>query len=142
MRLIRQLTTVAAIELLQTRGSCNQEEKDWSRDTVNDYIKHGRSYFYDVVLNSKKEIMELIPIGCQNIQKSDNLFKSIRDNGYDINSYLFLRDLNQGENGYFYVENGKHRIEALRKLLSENEKPILVPAVIALKHPLNSTISL
>ncbi len=115
MSRIEELTKEEAIEILLKCGTCNEKEKDWTKRHIEYLYCNGRRLFYKILL-TQEEFRLLIPNGCQDDKKAEELKEKIIKNNYNQSSFLFLRDLNSGEKGSYYIENGKHRVSALKKL--------------------------
>ena len=132
----KQLTFSQAVTIGQLLGARNKEEENWIYKDYLEYLsKNGRRYFYLVCLD-EKEILDLIPNECQDDDKAKDLLDKFKMSGYNSISILCLRDINPGESGSYYVENGKHRVKALKEFLSLVHNKPQVYALIACRNKL------
>lgn len=122
--------------MLKEYGSRNDEEREWSEVQVNYLQENGRVFFYKVLLNGSEIARLNFGGSCQNATKAEDIKRSILKHGYDKDSFIFLRDLNEGEVGSFYVENGKHRVVATIDLVKSGGVNINIPAVLVLRKAL------
>lgn len=134
---INLLTKEKALDILLRFGCRNEEEKDWTKQQIDYLIKNERNSFYEIALN-ENEILKLIPNECQSSEKVQDIELKILQTGWNSESYLFLRDINPEECGLYYVENGKHRIQALKNLLSKNAICNVFVRAIALVRSVNT----
>ncbi len=140
MKKIVQISQVEAINFLQEFGSKNQEEKVFSCELVNYHIGHGRKYFYHALLEND-DVLKLFFLETPDLSKVVNYTEKIKREGYNSRSYLALRDLNPGEEGSFYVENGKHRVSALKNILRSNfDYHAKIPAIILSRNELSPNV--
>lgn len=132
---ITALTEVAAEQILLERGSRNEKEREWTRQQIKYLRDHGRSNFSFYVL-TESEFCNLTFNGLPDQNKIVEIEKHICKAAPDF-GVLFLRDVNDGEDGSFYVENGKHRVSALQRLLkARRTKYSPVSAIVVSKEPL------
>jgi len=135
MNIEKKLDQEQAENLLCEFGSRNKKEQEWTKRVLLDLKRSGRHYFTLGSL-SKKEFLNLFFKGNPDSKKLVDFEDKIRRDGYNQNCYLFLRDLNPGEKGSYYVENGKHRVTAFRNLI-ESDKIIysIVRGIVVSRQP-------
>ncbi len=127
----KELKKEAAKNILKEKCCRTQDE----RNMVNNYDSGGRNFYYQIFLGPD-DILSLIA-NCQSKEKVNDFVIKIQENGYNPDSYLFLRDLNEGEVGSFYVEDGNHRALALKQYLRiTKQQSISIPAILVCKSSL------
>lgn len=145
---MHKLTTKQAENILLY----DEKDKEWVKNKIIEYDSLGFTFykstlsytnFCELIYNSKNiphcQLKEAADIYLKNNFRNpqvEEIKKSILNKGYDLNSYLFLRELYLKEDlpGSYYIDNGLHRSLALSIILIQREishPPI--PVIITFK---------
>lgn len=119
-------------------GARNDGEKEWTKQHLAYLFENRRQFFYLCELN-ESDILNLIFKGEADKDKVIEIRNFILKDGWHKSAVCFFRDLNEGEEGLFYVENGIHRITALQELIKGKViKCINIKAILIAKTAFNN----
>lgn len=121
MSIKQRLSRADAENLLLHYGARNKREQTWTKQQLFYLEQNGRRLFALCSL-SREEFLNLTFNGTPDETKVASFEDVIKKGGLFSTSYLFLRDLNSGESGSYYVENGIHRVMALQNIVKSGEE--------------------